>query len=204
MRIVAVGLVLAVVGALAAAVADMAAPFVSISHGSYSLAPLADGLEVLTTQPPCAAPSGSPCAARFAYAPDQELRVWFSVRNESRVPLTLDGVPQRWSDQFPSEALIRPVAVLDGGDPVRGSAGTTDAISFRAVLLAPLEERWVGVEFRTTPDVANACAHWKTGVGMGWDQIPVVWHWVATEHETQINLVKPITLMAPSRTDCSG
>ncbi len=204
MRVVAVGLVLALVGALAAAVADLTVPFATIGHGSYSRAPLADGLEVLTTQPPCGTPFGSPCDARFAYAPDQELTVWFSVRNESRVPLTLDGVPQRWFEQFSSKVLMRPVAVLDGGDPARGSAGTIDATPFRAVVLAPLEERWLGVEFRTTADVAYACAQWKTGVGIGWDRIPVVWHWIAMEHETQINLVKPITLMAPSARDCSG
>ena len=204
MRIVAVGLVLAVVGALAAAIADVTAPFATIGHGSYSRAPVAEGLEVLPTQPPCGAPPAGPCAARFAYAPDQELTVWFSLRNESRLPLTLDGVPQRWSEQFPSEALMRPAAVLDGGDPVRGSAGTMDAIPFRAVVLAPLEERWVGVEFRTTPDMAYACAHWKTGIGIGWDRIPVAWHWVAGEHETEINLGRSITLMAPSATDCSG
>jgi hypothetical protein len=204
MRIAAVGLVLAVVGALAAAVVDLTVPFATIGHGSYSRAPVADGLEVLPTQPPCGAPSAGPCAARFAYAPNQTLTVWFSVRNESRVPLRLDGVPRRWLEQFPSELLMRPVAVLDGGDPVRGSPGTMDAIPFRAVVLAPLEERTVGVEFRTTADVAYACTHWMTGTGIGWERIPVVWHWVATEHESQINLAKPITLMAPSATDCSG
>ena len=204
MRIVAVCLVLAVVGALAAAVADLTVPFATIGHGSYSRAPVAEGLEVLPPQPPCGAPSASPCAARFAYDPNRKLTVWFSVRNESRVPLTLDGVPRRWFDQFPSEPLIRPVAVLDGGDPVRGSSGAMDATHFQPLVLAPLEERMVGVEFRTTADVAYACTHWMVGTGIGWDRIPVVWHWVAREHETQINLAKPITLMAPSAADCSG
>jgi hypothetical protein len=125
------------------------------------------------------------------------------VRNEGRVPLTLDGVPRRWFEQFPSELLMRPIAVLDGGDPVRGSSGTMEATPFRPVVLAPLEEWTVGVEFRTTVDVAYACTHWMTGTGIGWERIPVVWHWVATEHETQINLTKPITLMAPSATDCA-
>jgi hypothetical protein len=204
MRIAVVGLVLAVVGALAAAIADVTVPFAAIGHGSYSRAPVADGLTVLPTQPPCGAASGSPCAARFAYAPNQKLTVWFAVRNESRVPLTLDGVPRRWFDQFPSELLTRPVAALDGGDPVRGIPKAIEATPFGAVVLAPLEERMVGVEFRTTADVAYACAHWMTGTGIGWDRIPVAWHWVAREHETEINLAKPITLMAPSATDCAG
>ena len=206
MRIFAVGLVLAVAGALAAAVADVAVPFATIGQGSYSRAPVAEGLEALPPQPPCGSPFAGPCAARFAYAPNQKLTVWFSVRNESRVPLTLDGVPRRWFEQFPSEMLMRPVAVLDGGGPVRGSLslGATDPTPFRPLVLAPLEERMVGVEFRTTADVAYACTHWKAGVGIGWGQVPVVWHWVATEHETQIDLAKPITLMAPTASDCAG
>jgi len=201
---VAVGLVLAVVGALAAAVADLTVPFATIGHGSYSRAPVADGLEILPSQPLCGAPFASPCAARFAYAANQKLTVWFTVRNESRVPLTLDGVPRRWLEQFPSGLLMRPVAVLDGGGPARGSPGAMEATPFRPLVLAPLEERMVGVEFRTTADVAYACTHWMTGTGIGWERIPVVWRWVATEHETQIDLARPITLMAPSATDCSG
>ena len=204
MRILAVGLVLAVVGALAAAVADLTVPFATIGHGSYSGAPVAEGLEVLPPQPPCGAPFASPCPARFSYAPNQRLTVWFSVRNESRVPLTFDGVPRRWFEQFASEVLLRPVAALDGGDPSRGSIGLVHASSLKPVVLAPLEERWVGVEFLTTADVAYACAHWGAGVGIGFGQVPVVWHWVATEHETQISLAKPVTLMAPSASDCSG
>jgi hypothetical protein len=204
MRVVAVGLVLAAVIALAAAIADLTVPFATIGHGSVSRAPVADGLTVLPTQPPCGAPFGSPCTARFAYAPNQKLTVWFSVRNESRLPLTLNGVPRRWFDQFPSELLMRPVAVLDGGDLVRGSPRAMEATPFRPVALAPLEERMVGVEFRTTADVAYACTHWMTGTGIGWERIPVAWHWLAREHETEINLAKPITLMAPSTTDCSG
>src|SRR5438309_6249425 len=137
MRILAVGLVLAVVGALAAAVADLTVPFATIGHGSYSGAPFAEGLEVLPPQPPCGAPFASPCPARFAYAPNQRLTVWFSVRNESRVPLTFDGVPRRWFEQFASELLVRPVAALDGGDPSRGSLGMMHATSIRPVVLAP-------------------------------------------------------------------
>ena len=204
MRFLALGLVLVVAVVLAAAVADLTVPFATIGHGSYSRAPVAEGLEVLPPEPPCGARSATPCAARFAYAPNQKLTVWFSLRNESRVPLTLDGVPRRWFEQFPSEALTRPVAVLDGGDPARGIPGAMGATPFLAVVLAPLQERMVGVEFRTTADVAYACTHWGAGVGIGWDRIPVVWHWVATEHETQIDLARPVTLMAPTATDCSG
>jgi len=126
------------------------------------------------------------------------------VRNESRVPLTLDGVPRRWFEQFPSQLLMRPVALLDGGDLVRGIPGAMDATPFRPLVLAPLEERVVGVEFRTMADVAYACTHWRTGVGIGWGQVPVLWHLVVTEHETQIDLARPITLMTPSATDCAG
>ena len=164
MRILAVGLVLAVAGVGAAAVADLTVPFATIGHGSYSRAPVAEGLELLPPQP-CGAPSASPCPARFAYAPNQKLTVWFSVRNESRVPLTLDGLPRGWFEQFPSELLMRPVAVLDGGGPVRGSPGAMDAAPFQPLVLAPLEERMVGLEFRTTADVAYACTHWMAGTG---------------------------------------
>ena len=206
MRILAVGLVLAVAGALAAAVADLTVRLATIGHGSYSREPVAEGLELLAPQPSCGAPFASPCEARFAYAPNQKLTVWFSVRNESRVPLTLEGVPRRWFAQFPSEMLMRPVAMLDGGDPGRGSLSptATDPTPFRPLVLAPLEERMVGVEFQTTADVAYACTHWKIGTGIGWAQVPVAWHWVAPEHETQIDLARPVTLMAPSAPDCSG
>lgn len=204
MRVVAVGLVLAAVGAFAGAVADLTVPFATIGHGSYSRAPVAEGLKVLPTQPPCGAPTATPCPARFAYAPNGKLTVWFSVRNEGRVPLTLDGVPRGWIEQFSSQLLMRPVAVLDGGDPLRDSPGSMEAAPFRPVVLAPRGQRTVGVEFQTTTDVAYACTHWMTETGIGWERIPIVWHWVAMQHETEINLANPITLMAPSTMDCSG
>src|SRR2546430_14748642 len=175
MRILAVGLALAVVAVVAATVADLTVPFATIRHGSYSRAPVAEGLEGLPPQPPCGAPSASPCEARFASAPGQKLTVWFSVRNESRVPLTFDGVPRRWFEQFASEMLLRPVAALDGGDPPRGTIGVMHATALEPVVLAPLEERLVGVEFLTTADVAYACTHWGAGTGIGWDRVPVVW-----------------------------
>src|SRR2546428_9010316 len=119
----AVGVVLVVAVAAAVASAAVPVPFATIVHGSSSAAPAPEGLEVLPPQPPCGAPFASPCPARFSYAPNQRLTVWFSVRNESRVPLTFDGVPRRWFEQFASELLVRPVAALDGGDPSRGSLG---------------------------------------------------------------------------------
>src|SRR5207244_11360726 len=106
---------------------------------SDTLPPVSHCLEVLPPQPPVVAPSASPCEARFAYAPNQKLTVWFSVRNESRVPLTFDGVPRRWFEQFASEVLLRPVAALDGGDTSRGSIGLVHASSLKPVVLAPLE-----------------------------------------------------------------
>jgi len=204
MRLVAVGLAFAVVGAVAAVVADLTVPFATIRHGSYARLPVADGLQVVPTETRCEAPSADPCATRFAYAPSRKLTIWFSVRNEGPVALTLDGVSQRWFEQFPSELLLRPVATLDGGDPSRGSLGVMHATPFKPVVLAPLEQRAVGVEFLTTADVTYACTHWMAGTGIGWERVPVVWHWVASEHETQIDLAKTVLLMAPSATDCSG
>lgn len=203
-RLLAGGLALALVGALGAAIADLTVPFAMIGHGSYAGAPTADGLDRLPTATGCEASSPNPCVTRFAYAPNRTLTVWFSVRNDGRVALTLDGVSRRWIEQFQSELLMRPVSVLDGGDPLRMSPGAMRANPLRPVVLAPLEQRLVGVQFLTTADVTYACTHWMAGTGIGWEQVPVVWRWLATEHETQIRLTKPLTLMAPSATDCSG
>jgi hypothetical protein len=189
--------------AFAGAMADLTVPFAQVGVGSVSVAPRAEGLQLASADSSCTSPSGNLCAGRYAYGPDRKLTAWFSVRNASPVAITLDGVPDAWFKQFAPELLIRPIAGLDGGD---ASLGTADLVgtSFRPVVLAPHAQRLVGVEFRTTGDVAYACAHWQRGTGVGWDWLPVAWHWAVTSHEVKIPLRQPVEMAAPTERDCAS
>jgi hypothetical protein len=187
----------------AAAIADLTAPFAQVGVGSYSASPRADGLQPAPADPNCRAPSNGVCAGRLAYAPDRKLTAWFSVRNESPVAITLDGVPDAWFKQFAPEFLVRPVVALDGGDPTLGMADL-GGTPFRPVVLAPHAQRLVGVEFRTTGDVAYACAHWGRGIAVGWEWLPIEWHWAATRHEVKIVLPQPIEMATPTAGDCAS
>jgi hypothetical protein len=198
--LIATALVLLV--AFAGAIADLTVPFAEVRSGSYSAAPHAEGLQLASVDSSCKTPSGSVCAGRYAYAPGQQLTGWFSVRNESPVPITLDGVPDSYFKQFSPELLLRPLAALDGGDPSLGM--TLTGTPFQPVVLAPHAQRLVGVAFRTSSDVAFACAHWGRDTALGWDRFPVAWHWAMTSHEATILLAQPIELASPTARDCAG
>jgi|ERR1700687_5465583 len=202
MRRAAIVTSVALLLAFAGAFSDLAVPFAQVGVGSYSAAPRGDGLQLAQADSSCRTPSSGVCAGRLAYAPDRMLTAWFSVRNESPVAITLDGVPDVWFKEFPPDILVRPIGALDGGDPTFGSAlrGTP----FRSIQLAPHAERILGVEFRTTGDVAFACAHWARGGAIGWDRLPVAWHWAIASHEATIELRQPIEMATPTAGDCAS
>lgn len=197
--VIATTLVLLLV--LSGVIVDLAVPFAQVSLGSYSAAPRSEGLQPARADSSCKKPTEGLCAGRLAYAPDRQLTAWFSVRNESPVAITLDGVPDAWFKQFPADILVRPIAALDGGDPTHGTAliGTP----FRSTVLAPHAQRIVGVEFRTTGDVAYACAHWARGGAIRWDRFPVAWHWAIASHEVTITLQQPVEVATPTASDCA-
>jgi hypothetical protein len=201
MRRAAIATAFVLLVAFAGAIADLTVPFARVSVGSYSAAPRSEGLQLAQADTSCRTPSDGTCAGRLAYAPDRKLTAWFSVRNESPVAITLDGVPDAWFKQFPPDILVRPIAALDGGDPTVGTA--LSGTPFRAVVLAPQAQRLVGVEFRTTGDVAFACAHWARGGAIGWDRFPVVWHLAIASHEATILLRQPIEVATPTASDCA-
>lgn len=203
MRRASIALAFVLLVSFAGAIADLTVPFAQVGVGSYSASPSADGLQLAPADSNCRTPSAGACVGRFAYGPDRKLTAWFSVRNESPVAITLDGVPDAWFKQFAPEFLVRPVVALDGGDPSLGMADLSGT-PFRPVVLAPHAQRLVGVEFRTTGDVAYACTHWMRGTAVGWDWLPVAWHWAATTHEVKIVLQQPIEMAAPTAGNCAN
>ena len=141
------------------------------------------------------------CPARYAFAPGREFSVWLTVRNTSAVDVTVDGVDE-WLRQAPEDLLVRPVAALDGGSTGNGLTG--DGTPFKPVSLAPGAERLIGIQMRTTSDLRAACAKWMPDTGMGWDEIPVTWHWLALQRATPVPLALGFQVMAPSARDCAG
>lgn len=188
--------------ASAGVIADVTVPFAQVVAGSFSTAPRAEGLQLAFVDSSCKTPSGSVCVGRYAYAPGRQLTAWFSVRNDSPVPITLDGVPDSFFKQYPAELLMRPLAALDGGDPL--VRVTLTGTPFRPVVLAPQAQRLVGVVFRTTGDVAYACAHWQRGGAISWERLPVEWHWAMKSHEAAITLQQPVELATPTAKDCGS
>ena len=160
-------------------------------------------LQLAPDDPRCATAgfSGAPrdCPARYFFAPDRALSVWLTVRNEGRVDVTIDGLDE-WLGTMPADLLIRPVRVLDGGPISSGLTG--HGTPFKPVALAPGDERVLGIEMRTTADVAFACEHWGRGTAIGWDAIPVTWHWLALKRTTAIALAHGFEVMAPTESDC--
>lgn len=207
MRRILVVLAIGVVAAVAVAIADLNAPgFIAIQHGSIGVEPQTEELELLPADPDCEEPffdSDEPCPRHYSFRPSTTLTAWISVRNEGPVPVTLDGVSQRWLDQFvESEPLGWPVAGLDGGDPIPELLELR-GVPFEPVVLKPGDERMVGVEFRTADDTAHACERWVEGSGVGWEAVPMAWHWLFATHEEELAFAEPITFMAPTAADCS-
>ena len=72
------------------------------------------------------------------------------------------------------------------------------------MVLAPGSERILGVTFRTTADVRLACDHWRSGTAVGFQVIPVSWHWLVARHETNIPIRPQFRIDAPSTGDCGA
>ncbi len=198
--------ILALIVVLAAAAAVLAigdvASFARLAPGSVGIPARADALERLPDEAACTSPRG--CTARFAYAADETVAAWVTVRNDSPVPVTLEGVPASWLSLFQPQMLLRPVEILDGGDPTKGHASSTSTASFRPVLLGPGAERAIGVVFRSVADVPYACEHWAAGGGVAFEDLPVAWHWLATRHEARIPFARTLELMSPTAEDCAS
>ena len=103
MRPAAIALAFVLLVSFAGAIADLTVPFAQVGAGSYSAAARGDGLQPAQADSSCRTPSAGMCVGRLAYAPDRTLTAWFSVRNESPVAITLDGVPDAWFKQFPPD-----------------------------------------------------------------------------------------------------
>jgi hypothetical protein len=196
-----------VVAFVAVASADLGAQaWTKVDSGSYGFQPVTD-LRLLPAQPDCESPGSAtyPCVRQFAFAPNATLTEWVSVRNDGPLGVALDGVRDDWLSRFDGSMLSRPVAAMDGGDPALATAaGTLEGPAFSAIVLGPGAERLIGLEFRTTGDVAFACQHWIEGSGVGWDAVPIAWHWLAFGHTEQISFDTGIEFMAPTAADCSG
>jgi hypothetical protein len=196
-------LAVAIVAVVGVASADVTAgAFIGIRQGSYAFTFTTDGLSALPPDPKCAAPGAAACARRYAYSRDKTLTAWVSVRNDSAVPITLDGVPDRWFEQFTEGQLVRPVLAVDAGDPAAGWDGSSST-PFQPVVLKPGDQRVVGVRFKTSGDVAHACAYWREGTGVGLEALPLAWHWLLSRHQADVAFMAPFVLMAPTSEDCA-
>ena len=173
-----------------------------ITRGSVGIPARTSTLERLPDDATCTAPSG--CADRFAFAADETVTAWVTVRNDSPVAVTLDGVPHSWLSQFQPRMLIRPVEVLDGGDPSKESRWSTAPAPFRPVVLLSGEEHAIGVVFHTVADVPYACEYWAAGTGVAFEGVPVAWHWLVAEHEMRVTFMRPLELRSPTPEDCSA
>ena len=196
MRIAAIGvaLFLSVIGLL-----DAQVPFVRIAPGMLQFGARTE-LVAIDANVPCRQVA-SLCDIHYAFKPETSMVVWSSIRNESAVPITIDGVPEAYFKQFFIESMVRPVAAYDGGDGLEGVDIAT-AKPLRSVVLGPSDERVIGIEFRTTRETAQACASNQSGTGLAWDRVPLAWHWAFIRHETQLSFNRSVIVMAPEDEDC--
>jgi hypothetical protein len=175
-----------------------------LSQGSAS-ALITRELKLAPEDAPCPKPgfTSTPqfCRARYVFAPGREVEVWLSVRNAGSVALTVDGVDE-WLRTLPPDLLVRPFAVLDGGPVSNGFTG--QGIAFAPITLAPGEERLIGLRMRTAEAMESACLKWMPGIGIGFDAVPVTWHWLAFSRTSTIALPRGIEVMAPTASDCSA
>lgn len=188
----------AVVAAAVVAVGDAAV--VALQQGSVRLPPDSGALQRLSSDSACT--SADRCADRFAFAPGAMVTAWVTVRNGSAVPVTLEGVRHSWVSQFQPKMLIRPVETLDGGDPTKGLRSRSAPVPFQPVQLQPGEEHSIGVVFRTVDDVPYACDHWAADTGVVFEDVPIAFRWLVTEHQQRIPFMRPIELMSPRAQDC--
>ena len=209
MRPLFVFLSLGLLVVLGVALVDMQAPRVAkVGVGSLSFEPEAAGLDALPPDDGCVDDASTdtdrPCAQRFAFAPNGVLRTWVSVGNDGPVPVTLDGVTSSWIDQLEEAAMLaRPVVVTDGGDAFREAGRDDSGAPLQPIVLEAGDQRVVGVEFRTTGNVRDACERWVVGSGMVFDSVPFQWHWLTSPHALEVAFGHPVEFMAPTATDCS-
>jgi len=130
--------------------------------------------------------------------------IWLSVRNSGSVPLTVDGASRKWLAQFAAPTTIHPADLLDGGDPWDADGTTVLGNGpFLSAMLEPSQERMLGFMFQTS-DLRYACAHLAPGTAIGFDSVPVAWHWGVMTHETRVDFMRPFEIAAPTAADCAG
>ncbi len=197
MRRAAIAAVLLV--AAVAVTLDATSPFGQITRGSVFATPRT-AMELLPTPVACR----EPCPLRYAYKPNTSIVVWLSVRNSGTVPLTVDGASRKWLAQFDAPVPVNLADIFDGGDPwdADGTAVLANAPFFSAVL-GPSQERMIGIMFRTN-DPQYACSHLAPGTAIGFDSVPVAWHWGVMTHETRVDFMRPFQIAAPTAADCAG
>jgi hypothetical protein len=194
-----------IIGSAGVFVTDVQAPSVtSLRVGSVAFEPEATGLKLDVLAQGCAEqdPLETVCPRRYAFAPNATLRTWVSVRNDGPLAVTLTGA-KSWMDQYKEPALLaEPVLVSDAGDPIPEPRRAAPVMPFAPLVLKPGEERLVGVEFRTTGDVKDACLRWSVGTGIVFESIPIEWHWLANTHTIDLAFSEPLEFMAPTEADC--
>ena len=196
MRRAAIAVVLLVVAAFITL--DATTPFGRITRGSVFATPRT-AMELLPPPAPCP----EPCPLRYAYKPNTSIVVWLSVRNSGTVPLTVDGASRKWLAQFDAPVPLSPADIFDGGDPWDADGTALGNAPFLSAVLGPSQERMIGIMFRTN-DLQYACAHLAPGTGIGFESIPVAWHWGVMTHETRIDFMRPFQIAAPTASDCAG
>jgi len=198
-----------IIGSAGVFVTDVSAPSVtSLGVGSVAFEPEAAGLKLDPPSDGCpqqaATQTDVACSRRYAFAPNATLQTWVSVRNGGPLAVTLTGATS-WLDRYAGSALLaEPVVVSDGGDSVPEPRHDVPNTPFAPIVLSPGEQRLVGVEFRTTGDLADACQRWSVGSGVVFESIPIEWHWLANTHTLDLAFSQPIEFMAPTEADCSG
>lgn len=196
-----------IIGSAGVFVTDAQAPSItSLRAGSVALEPDATGLKLDPLADGCAQDdpleTSVVCPRRYAYAPNATLRTWVSVRNDGPLAVTLTGA-KSWMEQFEGpDMLAEPVLVIDAGDPIPEPRRDAPVRPFGPFVLKPGEERLVGVEFRTTGDVKDACLGWSVGTGIVFESIPIEWHWLANTHTVDLAFSEPLEFMAPTEADC--
>jgi hypothetical protein len=198
-----------IIGSAGVFVTDVQAPSItSLRLGSVAFEPQAAGLKLDAIPEGCDElnPVGpdSACPRRYAFAPNATLRTWVSVRNDGPLAVTLTGA-KTWVDQFKEPAMLaEPVLVSDAGDPIPEPRPNLSVTPFAPIVLKPGQERLVGVEFRTTGDMKDACLRWGIGTGIVFESIPIEWHWLANTHTVDLAFPQPVEFMAPTEADCFG
>ena len=196
-----------IIGSAGLFVTDVEAPSVtSLGAGSVAFEPETTSLKLDPPSADCteqdAVQTDAACSRRYAFAPNATLRTWVSVRNDGPLAVTLTGASS-WIDRYAESVLLaEPVRVSDAGNPIPEPRHDGPAAPFAPIVLSPGEQRLVGVEFRTTSDLADACQRWAVGSGIVFESIPIEWHWLVNTHTVDLAFSEPIEFMAPTEADC--